>query len=134
ALGVSCRVLPHSERHVRWRLHDAGARGLRLVEVLLHVIDGDMDVGRHVVPMRRTIRAARTTEHEGPFRDRELGMANHAVALEPETLGKAEGATEPADGATDVLVNQNWNNGSRGRGSIRDHWRLRRGFKAGPRV
>src|SRR5262249_39796589 len=103
-------VLPFSEWPVRWLLQNSGPTLLRVIEVPTHIIDRDVHVSVDLVTARCSIRSALSTKHDGPFRDRELRVTNHAVALEAESLREAECSTKPIDRLTDILIDQDRNN------------------------
>src|SRR5436309_15785620 len=104
-------VLAFAKWHVVRRLYDAGTVLLGTLEVRDDIIDCYVDVGRDIVPVRCAKRSALTTAHDCTLRDGQLCMANHPVALCTEALGKPERPTKPVDRLTDVLINQNGDNG-----------------------
>lgn len=79
-------ILPLAERHVRGTLHNARTTLRRLLKMTIDVLNVHENVLRDVVSLRRSIGSTLPAKHDGTFRDRELCVANHAVAFGVKAL------------------------------------------------
>src|SRR5688572_29368706 len=100
AAGIFRRVMPLSERHVRGRLDDPGATLLRALEVLVNVAHCDEHILAHLAIRGRLKAASLPAEHDRAFGERQLGVADDAIAGEPQTLPETECPAQPLNRLT----------------------------------
>src|SRR5262245_8641953 len=111
-------VLTDTKWHVVRRLQYASTVLLRTFEMPVHIIHGDVNVGRDLFPMRCATRSAPPTEHDCALGSGQLRMTNHSVTSGTEALRKAERATEPIDRLTNILVDKDGDDGRGRSGAI----------------
>ena len=77
-----------------------------MLEMAVDVCDGYVNVLGYfiAIAMGNAIRSTLPAKHDGAFSDRELRMANNAVAFSPKTFREPERLAEPLDGPADILV------------------------------
>ena len=61
--------------------------------------------------MWNTIGPTLPAKHDGAFSDRELCMANDSVAFGAKSFREPERLAKPLDGAADILVDEDGNDG-----------------------
>jgi hypothetical protein len=120
-LEVFGGVLALAERFVARRLENLCATSLRMLEVAVDVLDGDVDVLVDLATPRRAEHTTLPPEHDCAIRNQKLGMQNNTVAFDPQALGESKSSAEPCDRLAGILIHQNRHDGCGRCGLIHRH-------------
>ena len=83
---ILSRVLSFPKRHVARFLDDTRATLLGMLEMSVHIGNGDVDVLGDGMCLRRAKRTALSTEHDCPFCDSQLCVTDDAIPFGAETF------------------------------------------------